>query len=273
MTRILFSIVIICCFSACTTKFAKVQKSKDYEYKYKKAEEYYAAKKYNFAQLLYEDLVPFIKGTSRYEDMFYKMAYAYYHQKDYVNAENLFKNFTEYFPASVHAEECEYMRAYTFYKQSPKVELDQTNTNKAIGLLQAFINTHPASNKLKEANDLLDMCREKLELKEYKSAELYYNLGLYKAAAIAFSTVSENFPDSKKADEYKLLVIKSYYKYAEMSYEEKQQERFEKVLSEISDFKERFNESKFATEVDKFKNQTNTVLKNLKNEQTKKTLQ
>jgi outer membrane protein assembly factor BamD len=55
-------------------------------------------------------------------------------------------------------------------------------------------------------------------------------LVIYKAAAIAFGNVSDNFPDSKKADEYKLLVIKAYYEYAKMSYEEKQKERYEKVL-------------------------------------------
>ncbi len=263
MFRFIVPFIFILAFTSCASKFAKVQKSKDYEYKYKKADEYYAAKKYIFAQQLYEEVSPFIRGTVRYEDLYYKLAYSYYYQKDYINAENLFKTFTETFPSSTHTEECEYMRAYTFYKQSPKVELDQTNTTKAIGLLQAFINTHPSSSKIKEANELMDLCREKLELKEFKSADLYYNLGLYKAAAIAFTTVSENFPDSKRSDEYKLLVIKSYFKYAEMSYEEKQKERFEKVLSECSDFKERFVDSKYSEEVNKYKLQTNNYLKKI----------
>ena len=68
-------------------------KSKDYEYKYKMAEQYYAAKNYSFAQQLFEDIFPYVKGTTRYEDMYYKFAYSYYYQKDYLNAENLFKSF------------------------------------------------------------------------------------------------------------------------------------------------------------------------------------
>ena len=116
----------------------------------------------------------------------------------------------------------------------------------------------------------MDQCREKLELKEYKSAELYYNLGYYKAAAIAFATISENFPDSKSADQYKLLVIKSYFKYAELSYEEKQKERYEKVLTECADFAERFTTSKFLGEVNKYKSQSNNFLKPQQNEQAKK---
>jgi outer membrane protein assembly factor BamD len=76
--------------------------------------------------------------------------------------------------------------------------------------------------------------------------------------------VSDNFPDSKKSDEYKLQTIKAYYKYAEMSYEDKQKERYEKVLFEINDFSERFADSKYLEEVTKYKQQTSTILKNLK---------
>ncbi len=250
--------------SSCSGKFGKILKSKDYEYKYKMAEQYYANKDYLHAQQLYEDIFAFVKGTTRYEDMYFKFAYSYYYQKDYLNAENLFKTFVENFPTSTRTEECDYMRAYCYYKQSPKVELDQTNTNKTMQLMQAFLNTHPNSTRTKEASDIIEICRAKLELKEFKSAELYYNLGYYKAAAIAFANVSDNFPDSKKADEYKMLVIKAYYKYAELSYEEKQKERYEKVISEINDFTERFPDSKHLDEVAKVKTQTNNFLKTLK---------
>lgn len=256
--------------SSCSNKFGKILKSKDYEYKYKMAEQYYANKKFGYAQQIFEDIFPYVKGSTRYEDMYYKFAYSYYYQEDYLNAENLFKSFVENFPTSAKVEECDYMRAYCYFKQSPKVELDQTFTKKTQELMQAFINTHPNSQRSKDAAQIIDKCREKLELKEFKSAELYYNLGYYKAAAISFANVSENFPDSKRADEYKLLVIKAYYKYAEMSYEEKQAERFEKVLTECSDFNDRFAESKYFGEMTKYKSLTNNNLKNLKNEQAKK---
>jgi len=250
--------------TSCTTKLSKIMKSKDYEYKYKMAEQYYANKKYAEAQKLFDDIFPFFKGTPRYEDMYYKYAYTYYYNRDYLNSENMFKSFVENFPTSTKGEECEYMRAYSFFNQSPKVELDQTNTTKTMGLMQAFISTHPTSKRVKDAADLIDLCREKLEIKEFKSAELYYNLGYYKAAAIAFGSVADNFPDSKKSDEYKYLMIKAYFKYAEMSYEEKQKERFEKVLNECNEFVERFTDSKHLEDVNKYKTQTNNIIKNLK---------
>ncbi len=264
-------VILSVIFASCASQFGKVLKSKDNEYKYKMAEQYYAKKKYNQAQQLFEDLFPYVKGTNRFEDLYYKYAYAAFYQKDYMNAENLFKTFAETFPTSGKAEEAEYMRAYSFYMQSPKVELDQTNTTKTIGLMQAFINQHPNSARVAEANRIIDNSRQKLELKELKSAELYYNLGYYRAAAIAYSTLMENYPDSERSEEYKLSVIKSYFKYAEMSVPEKQEERFEKVITEVTDFVDRFPESKYLDDANNYKNLSSNNIKNLKNEQTKKT--
>jgi len=251
--------------------FSKVFKNTDNEYRYKVAEQFYVDKKYSYALQLFEDLFPYVKGTDRYEDMYYKSANCYYYIKDYLNAENFYKTFVETFPTSKRAEECDYLRAFCYYKQSPKIDLDQTPTTKAMALMQAFINMHPNSERLKEANEILDICRAKLEAKEFKAAELYYNLGYFKAAAIAFANVAENFPDSKLADEYKFQTIKAFYKYAELSYDEKQEERFNKVLTECSEFAERFADSKHLAEVNNYKNLTNNFFKNTKNEQVKKT--
>ncbi len=262
MNKGVLLVIAILSFSSCS-KFSKIQKSTDYDYKLKMAEEYFAKKSYNNAQVLFEDIFPAMKGTARFEDLYYKYAYCAFYLKDYLNAENLFKGFVEIFPNSSRAEECDYMRAYTYYKQSPKVDLDQTNTARAVALMQAFINTHPNSAKLKEASDIIDACRVKMELKDFKSAELYYSLSNYKSAATAFTTLSENYPDSQNGDAYKLMVVKSWYQYALNSIPEKQRERFERVLNECADFIDRYPESTQTGEIDRYKKQTNNNLKSI----------
>lgn len=247
----------------------KVLKSKDAEYKLRMAEKYYAKKKYNYAQQLYEDIMPFFKTGKEFEDIYYKYAYTHYHQHDYLNAENLFKTYLEIFPNTPRAEEVDFMRAYTFYKQSPKAELDQSNTIKAMGMMQVFINTHPGSAKIEEATKIIDMCRQKLEIKDGKAAQLYYDLGQYRAAAVAFNTLINTYPDTQKGDEYKLMSIKAYYKFAELSVEEKKGERFEKVMEECNDFIDRFPQSGLAKEVQQYLTLSQTNLKNINNEQTK----
>jgi outer membrane protein assembly factor BamD len=267
--RILFVVLVISASLSSCSKFAKIQKSTDYDYKLKMANEYFEKKKYNYAQQLFEELFPILKGTDKFEDVYYKYAYCAYNQRDYFNAENLFKGFVEVFPTSARAEEMDYMRAYCFYKQSPKIELDQTNTHKTIGLMQTFINTHPGSPRIKEATEIIDKSRVKLEAKELKSAELYFNVGQFKAAGIAYTNLMNNFPESEKSDQYKLQVIKSYFEYASLSVDEKKEERYSQVISECNEFIDRFPESKYVKEVEKFLNTSQTNIKALKNEQVK----
>ena len=247
----------------------KILKNADPDYKLRMAEQFYVKKKYSKAQAVYEDIMPYFRNLQGFEDIYYKYAYCAYYQQDYLNAENLFKNFLELFPNSAHAEELDYMRAYTYYKQSPRAELDQTNTVKAIGLMQVFINTHPGSAKNKEAYDIIEKLRAKMETKDYKSAQLYYDLGQFRAAGVSFTALLNMFPESARADEYKLMIIKSYFRFAELSVEEKKQERYEQVVTECNEFIDRFPESKLSKEVEHYLNLSNTNLKILNNEQIK----
>ena len=67
----------------------------------------------------------------------------------------------------------DYMRAYCYYKQSPKGELDQTNTIKAMGMMQTFINTHPGSARNKEAMRSLTFAGQNWRVKELKERSNY----------------------------------------------------------------------------------------------------
>ena len=269
--KILFRVIVVICVlavaSSCS-KFSKIQKSNDTTYKLQKADEFYAKKKYRNAQILYEELFPSVKGTDKFEDLYYKWAYCFYYQKLYKDAENLFKGFLEVFPNSPRAEEVDYIRAYCYFKQSPKIELEQVNTLKSMNMMQTFINTHPGSSRIKDATAIIDEGRAKLELKEARSAQLYYNLNQFRSSGLAFNNLLDNYPESQKADEYKLMVVKSFYKFAKLSVPEKQIERFEKVTTEYLDFADRFPESKLLKEAEDYSKLSQKNIKELTNEQT-----
>ncbi len=250
----------------CSTQFNKVLKSKDFDYKLKKADEYYANKKYKNAEELYVELFSVFKGTEKFEELYYKYAYCSFYQKNFPDAENLFKGFLEVFPNSDKAEEVAYMQAYTFYLQSPKAELDQINTNKAIGMMQSFIGTHPNSERIKDANEIIAKCRSKLELKEYKAAQLYYDLQQYRAAGISFTNLLNSYPESGKGDDYMYMAVKSYYQFAKLSIPDKQEERYQKVSAEYFDFADRYPESKLLKEAENYKNLSLNNIKKLENE-------
>ena len=255
--------------TGCSSEFTKVLKSTNYEYKLKKADEYYVHKKYRFAEQLYEELFPVFKGSDKFEDLYYKYAYCSYYQKNYTNAENLFKGFLGVFPNSSRAEEIAYMHALTYYKQSPNVQLDQTNTNKAIGMMQAFINTYPNSPRIADANKIIAQCRAKLEEKDYLAAKLYFNLQMYQAAGIGFTNLLNAYPESTKGDSYMLMAVKSFYEFAKLSVFDKQEERYSKVTAEYFDFADRYPDSKLLKEAEVYKNLSQTNIKQIQNEQTK----
>jgi outer membrane protein assembly factor BamD len=265
LSLLLFSLIL----TSCGTTVTKVLKSNDPQYKLRMAENYYAKKKYIQAQQVYEDIIPYFKGRQEFEDIYYKYAYTAYYLKDFLSAENLFKTYLQVFPNSPRAEEIDYMRAYTFYKQSPKPELDQSNTIKAIGMMQTFINTHPGSARNAEATRIIDELRHKMEVKDFNAAQLYFDLGQFRAASVAFNALLSSYPDSDRSDEYKYMAIRSFYQFAQLSIDEKKVERFEKVIEEANDFMDRFPQSSFAKEVEQFISLSQTNIKNISNEPVK----
>jgi outer membrane protein assembly factor BamD len=267
ITKLFIAIVLsLLVFTSCN-KYTKVLKSKDYEYKLKMADLYFEQKKYKNAQQLYEELFPIYKGNVKFEELYYKDAYCFYYMKLYSDAENLFKGFLEVFPNSKKAEEVDYMLCLSYYKQSPKLELEQVNTSKAIGMLQSFISRNPESSRIAEATEIIDKCRVKLELKEYRAADLYYNLGQHRAAALSYTNLLNSYPESTRGDEYKLRILKSYYKFAKLSIVEKQIERYEKVIAEYQDFVDRYPESKLLKDAESYNSLSLNHIKEIKNEQ------
>jgi outer membrane protein assembly factor BamD len=121
-------ILILCFFVSCKSSFEKVQKSKDYPYKLRKADEYYDKKQFGRANVLYEELLTIYKGTKSFEAIYYKYAFSFYNQREYLAASYHFKNFADLFPKSEKAEECEYLNSLCLYYMSPDYTLDQSLT-------------------------------------------------------------------------------------------------------------------------------------------------
>jgi outer membrane protein assembly factor BamD len=138
-------------------------------------------------------------------------------------------------------------------------------------MMQTFINTHPGSARNKEATQIIDISRQKLEIKDYQSAQLYYDMGQFRAAAVSFNTLLNSYPESDRADEYKMMAIRSYYRFAELSIEDKKAERFEKVIEECNEFIDRFPQSPFAKDVEQYLSQSQNNVKTYTNEPVKKT--
>ncbi|KRP11371.1 MAG: hypothetical protein ABR95_05105, partial [Sphingobacteriales bacterium BACL12 MAG-120813-bin55] len=164
--------------------YEKLLKSDDFDLKSERAKAYYNEGDYARALPLLDQLLTVRMGTSEEEEIRYYIAYCYYGQSQFLIASALFKNFFKSFPRSYRAEEALFQNAYSLYKASPRIDLEQSQTINAINEFQYFVDTYKKSERVAEANELMDEMRKKLEEKEYNSAMLYYNTENYQAAAV-----------------------------------------------------------------------------------------
>ncbi len=279
---LLFGLMLLLAAS-CSTDYAKILKSKDNEYKLSKANQFYesglkysqagdrikANRNLNHAHELYDELLKtFLKGTPRYEEHFFKFAMASYLLKDYVEAEMTFKAYMDNFPTGSHIEEAYFLRGKSLAKASPRAELDQANTMKAISLLQAYLATFPNGANAKEGAEILRGLQKKLEEKHYLAAKLYFDREQYLAAQVTFNSLIERFPESERGDEYAYKETLSSYLYAKNSYLHLQEARYTKALENVQYFKTGYPNSKYAKEVIDIENKINQEVKALKLQQT-----
>jgi outer membrane protein assembly factor BamD len=237
-------------FDVTVGKFNKLVKSSDMDKKYEAALKYYDKNDFSKALILLEELMSVFRGTTRGEEVHYYYAYCNYSMDDYLVAGYQFRNFAKLYPNSKHAEECAYMNAYCFYLNSPEYSLDQIDTKLAIKEFQRFTNIYPKSTRIEECNTIIDKLRGKLERKSYENAMLYYNMGYYKAATVAFANHIKDFPDSRHIEELNYLTIKSHYLYAINSIDTKKVERFKNAIDSYNKFVEAFPKSSYLREAE-----------------------
>jgi outer membrane protein assembly factor BamD len=245
-----YVIISLIALSSCS-KFRKIQKSDDWEVKYRAALEYYNNEEYYKASVLFEEILPIMRGRPEAEQVQYYFAYSYYYQKQYILSAHYFKTFFTIYSRSEWAQEAMYMHAYSLYLDSPAYELDQSNTYDAISAMQYFINKFPNSEYRSEATRIIDELQVKLEEKAYENAIHYYKLEKYnggdalKAALIAFDNFQNDYPDSELNDRISFLKVEASYKLARRSIRSKQRERLMNTVEYYQEFIDNYPQSDY----------------------------
>ncbi len=244
--------------SSCETP-EKVLKSTDLDYKKAKAISWYNKKEYFKCIPVLEELIGLMKGRESTEELYYMYCMANYKQGDYMISSYHFKNFYDLYPNGVHSEESLYMYAKSNQMQSPKADLDQTFTYKALEAYSLFLNTYSDGKYIVECNDAVKTLRKKLEKKALNAAELYYHTENYKAAATSFELILKDFPDIAESERVSFMIVKSNFKFADNSIPSKKRERFNNVIKAYQDFKYKFSGSKYLDEAKKYEVQSHRL--------------
>lgn len=246
---IIIGLGIICLNTACKSEFEKIRASGDTASILQKANEYYDAGEFGKSAALLELIIGSYRGKQELEDIYFKYANTYYNQGKYILASYYFKNFTKTFPNSKYREEADFMSAYSNYQMSPTFRLDQTYSLKAIDEFQLFANTYPDSERVSEANQLIDQMRKKLEVKAYEEGQLYFDVRQYQASMHSFENMLKDFPETTNNEEVRYMIIKASYLLAENSVVDKQAERYLDAEKKAERFMTRFPKSKYYNEV------------------------
>ena len=181
MKRITFGVIILisAILSSCSNEFNNVYKTYDNSFKYEYAKECFVNGKYTRASTLLQELVTMQKGTDNAQESLYMLAMAEYLSKDYEGAAATFKKYFSSYPKGIYAEMAEFYVGQSLYMSTPEPRLDQSQTVAAIAAFQEYLDLFPDAKYKSLAQERLFELQDKLVLKEFYSAQLYYDMGQY----------------------------------------------------------------------------------------------
>ncbi len=127
---------------------------------------------------------------------------------------------------------------------------------EAIQELQMFMEYFPTSSRRQDAQQMIFDLQDKLVMKDYLAAKLYYDLGSYTGNS-TYSTTGNNYlscivtaqnalkdyPYTKMREDLSILVLRAKYDMAKASVEEKKEERMRETIDEYYSFKNESSET------------------------------
>ena len=255
MKKYVISLAILATLlTSCASEFNRVYKTTDNDYKYEFAKECFARGKFTQAITLLQELVTIQKGTDNAQECLYMLAMAEYCDRDYESASETFKKYYQTYPKGIYAEQAAFYIGQSLYQSTPEPRLDQTATVNAISAYQDFLDFFPESQLKSKASSRMFELTDKLVLKEYLSAKLYYNLGDYfgncnyggsnfEACIVTSENALKTYPFTTMREDFAVLIMKSKYELARQSVEDKKIDRYRDAEDECYGFINEYPES------------------------------
>ena len=264
--RKLLNIILLTLLLTSCSEYVKLQKSTDPEVKFNAGKNYFQEKKYAKSIAMFEEIVPYYRGTPQAEEVLYLLSESYMGQKDYYSASEYFQAYIRNFPRGTYSQEARYKVAYCYYLDSPDARLDQEATYEAINAFSEFISLYPESERVSDCRKYLFEMEDKLAYKELLNARLYYNLGLYggnnyRACITTAENALREYPETAHRDDLVFIILKAKSKEASMSIEEKKKERYSEVIDEYYRYANEFANGKHIKEANRILREAKNITK------------
>lgn len=139
-------------------------------------------------------------GSDYADDAQFYLGMSYFNRAEYILAANEFETLVNTMSASPLVPEAQYMLAISYFNMSPRYDLDQQYSLKAIDELQTYVDFFPTHENVPEAERKIRELNEKLARKQYENARLYMRMRYYRAATRYFEIVMERYHDTPFAE-------------------------------------------------------------------------
>ena len=236
--------------AACKSEYELLLEGNDVEAKYAAAFSYFNQGKYQRSAQLFESLSPLTNGTEQGDTVQYYWGLSNYRYKDYYTAEANFTNFIATYPLSPFASDAGFLRIDCLFRQTLRYELDQKPTQNAINAINQYLKENPESAYRPLCESMLEELDGRLDRKAYENARLYYKMEDYQAASVALRNVLKDDSDNIYREDVLYYIAMSSYKYASMSVQSKQKERYLVFVDDYLNFVGEYPESSYRHELD-----------------------
>lgn len=246
---------------SCTSK-NQIRPGDSLEVAYEKALRLYERGRYTDATRAFETVLSIGRGTEIAEQSQYLLAESYFKNRDYLVAASEYRRFYTNYPRSEKRIDAEYNEALCYYELSPRYKLDQTDTFRAIELMQLFIGRYPGTDRAEDAAEMIDSMRDKLAQKEYSAAELYMRINSFEAAAVYYNLTIDAYPETTWAEKALAKQILAYINYADISVPARQAERYQLAIDSYQKYVQLFPNGENRSLVEEYRDIATVGLRN-----------
>ncbi|HUU27822.1 MAG TPA: outer membrane protein assembly factor BamD [archaeon] len=156
----------------------------------------YQRKKYPSAIESFKQLIYKYPGSDLVEQARFYLADSYFSSGESLLAANEFERLNREFPQGRFADISLFKAGLAYGQMSKRPERDQTETTKALELLETLLAKYPNTKYVDTVRVNIRIFKDQLAEKELITAKFYFKRKLYDSAIIYLKSILENYPES-----------------------------------------------------------------------------
>lgn len=199
MVKVDLCIVIVCCLQFVGCSSSDQITSLGAEERFARAKTLFEQENFQEAMTEFSIVTLQYQGSSVADDAQFYLGECRFVRGEFLLSVFEYQQLKRSYPASPLVPDAQFKLGLAYYELSPKSNLDQQYTNKAIDELQTFIEYYPSHAKAAEADSLIRNLTTRLAQKSFEVAEQYMKLEYYKAAIFYYEDVIEKYHDTEFA--------------------------------------------------------------------------